>query len=80
VSFFALQIPELSRDFDIEKMIRTSWQEELYFGNSTLKEIPLEDITHFIDSNQESLTINDFLFAKGLAGLGNMVLSSHIGV
>ena len=79
-SVLSLQIPELSRDFDIETMIRISWQEILYFGNSTLKEMPLEDITHFIDSKQESLTINDFLFAKGLAGLVNMVLSSHTGV
>jgi len=79
-SVLSLQIPELSRDFDIETMIRISWQEELYFGNSTLKEMPLEDISYFIDRKQESLTINDFLFAKGLAGLGNMVLSSHTGV
>ena len=54
--------------------------EELYSGNSTLKEMPLVDITHFIDRKQESLTINDFLLAKGFAGLGNMVLTSHTGV
>ena len=78
-SVLSLQIPELSRDFDIETMIRISWQEILYFGNSTLKEIPLEDISYFIESKQESLTINDFFFTKGLTGLGNMLLSTNTG-
>lgn len=73
-SVLSLQIPELSKNFDIETMIRMSWQEILYFGDSELKEIPLDYISHFIENKQERLVIDDFLFAKGLAGLGNMVL------
>jgi hypothetical protein len=76
-TILSFQIPELSGDFDIETMIRISWQEILYFGNSKLKEIPFDDSTHFIDSKQESLAINDFLFARGLAGLGNMLLAPN---
>lgn len=79
-SVLSLQIPELSGGFDIETMIRISWQEMLYFGDSKLKELTLDDISHFIDSKQESLALKDFLLVRGLVGLGNMVLSSNAEV
>lgn len=79
-SVLSLQIPERSGNFDIGTMIGLFWQEILYFGDSRLKEITLDDLSHFIDSKQESLATNDFLLSKGLAGLGNMVLSSNTGV
>jgi hypothetical protein len=64
---------------DTETLIKISWQEDLYFGNSRLRKMPPEEISRFINNKQESLTINDFLFPKGLAGFGNMILSAYTG-
>ncbi|MDR1719571.1 MAG: hypothetical protein LBR67_05545 [Dysgonamonadaceae bacterium] len=60
--------------FDIETLIKISWQEELYFGNSSLEAIALGAISRFINLKQESLTKRDFIFSRGLAGFGNMLL------
>jgi hypothetical protein len=70
---------KLSKEFNTETLIKISWQEELYFENSRLRKIPLKEISGFINNKQESLTINDFLFQKGLAGFGNMILSAYTG-
>ncbi|HBL34742.1 MAG TPA: hypothetical protein DDZ96_13150 [Porphyromonadaceae bacterium] len=70
-----LKTPELLKHYEIERRIKISWQEALYFRNSQLGKIPSENIGPFIDCKQESLTMKDFLFAGGLAGFGNMILS-----
>lgn len=69
---------KIPTNFNVESKIKISNLEYLYFGNSKLKKIPLKEISHFIDKKQESLTINDFLFSKGLTGFGNMILSNQV--
>jgi hypothetical protein len=39
-----------------------------------------EDICKFIKERQENLTIDDFLFKQGLAGLGFAIIKYHISL
>lgn len=65
---------EVNEDFDITSIIKLSCLENLYFGKKSMKQIPLRDVSDFVKQKQESLEINDFLFSRGLAGLGNALL------
>lgn len=61
----------------MEQYIRNAWLQQLYFDKVNLP-IPFSDkIRDFIDEKQKSITINDFLFMQGLAGLGCALLSQR---
>lgn len=70
----SFKLDDVTENFDIESIIKLSYLENLYFGNSNRKQIPLIEVSEFVKQKQESLEINDFLFFKGLAGLGNALL------
>lgn len=59
----------------IEQYIRTVWLQELYFGQVNVPIPPSNHIKEFIDNKQKEIIIDNFLFMKGLAGLGCALLS-----
>ncbi len=74
----------ISRPHDIccksdtmEHYIRSAWLHELYFGQVNLKKPSSNDIKDFINQKQESITLDDFLFMRGLAGFGYALLSAR---
>ncbi|NDV65747.1 hypothetical protein [Bacteroides sp. 224] len=68
---------EVSRTDDMEYFIRTSWLEELYFGENSFKKQLTENTGTFVNDKQINLCHNDFFFSKGLAGLGFALLSNN---
>lgn len=65
---------EVIEHLDMESIIKLSYLENMYFGNNSMKQISLINVSNFVKQKQESLGINDFLFFKGLAGFGNALL------
>lgn len=59
----------------MEQLIRKAWMEELYFGRIDANGPTYEHTKNFIDQAQESITLDNFLFMNGLAGLGCTLLS-----
>ncbi len=59
----------------MEQFIRKAWLEELYFGRIDANGPSYEHTKNFINQAQESVTLDDFLFMRGLAGLGCALLS-----
>lgn len=71
------QLPCISSQTDpVELYIRTAWMQELYFGEVNIETPSTDQIKSFVDRKQASMTLDDFLFTKGLAGLGCALLSS----
>lgn len=67
---------ENTNEDSVEQYIRNAWLQQLYFGQTNSIETPNHDeIKVFIDKKQKSIGIDDFLLAKGLAGLGCALLS-----
>jgi hypothetical protein len=64
----------------VEDLIKNTWLSLIYFNNckeNIKPQLPTEGtIYKFIKEKQESLTINDFIFNQGLAGLGFTLLNS----
>jgi hypothetical protein len=54
----------------VESFIKHTWLNMLFFEKTILPLPSLNLISEFIDNKQTSLTINDFIFNYGLAGLG----------
>ncbi len=59
----------------VEYYIRNTWLQELYFGETQTKKPSDIQIRNFINQKQENITLDDFLFVRGLAGLGYALLS-----
>ncbi|TQM51506.1 hypothetical protein BDE36_3284 [Arcticibacter tournemirensis] len=66
------------KDFDIEEIIKLSYLEGLYIGVNTMKPISLTLVSNFVKQKQMSLEKRDFLFSKGLAGLGNAIFATNL--
>lgn len=67
----------LSQLLSIEQYIRIAWMQYLYFGKVNIETPDNKQIKNFIDRKQTSITLDDFLFKKGLAGLGYALLASN---
>lgn len=74
VDFISFKSDGVIENCNMESLIKLSYLEKLYFGNNSMKQTSLIDVSNFVKQKQESLEINDFLFFKGLAGLGNALL------
>jgi hypothetical protein len=62
---------------NVENFITQTWLNMLYFDNdsSSIESFPSDEyICRFINDKQKSLTIKDFLFKQGLAGLGFAII------
>lgn len=59
----------------IEQYIRNACLQDLYYGQVDIETPSFDEIRKFIDDKQNDITINGFLYAKGLAGLGCALLS-----
>ena len=51
---------------------------EIYFGLSSINAPSDQQINDFIDLKQENITLDGFLYQKGLAGLGCAILKSNL--
>jgi hypothetical protein len=69
---------DLSKQTDIEYIIKRTWQNLLYFDNSKYEEVDLKIVNSFLekisfDTHVENLTVN-----KGLAGLGLVLIGNSL--
>lgn len=62
----------------VERYIYTARMQEIYFGIASINAPSDQQINDFIDRKQESITLDGFLYQKGLAGLGCAILKSNL--
>lgn len=73
----AFSLPQPGKtECPMEQYIRIAWLQELYFGKISIPLPDTEQIAAFIDRKQQAVTLDGFLFQKGLAGLGCALLSN----
>lgn len=62
----------------VERYIYTVRMQEIYFGIASINAPSDQQINDFIDRKQENITLDGFLYQKGLAGLGCAILKSNL--
>lgn len=73
------RFPEIIDHIDYtERCIYTARMQEIYFGTVLIDLPSIQQVSDFIDLKQKSITLDGFLFQKGLAGLGCALLKSNL--